>query len=195
MFRLDLGSARSYCDGMSRRSFLQLGVAGMASVGLPQLLRAREQSAGRAGPTKDTSVILLWLDGGPSHLDLYDMKPDAPEEYRGIWRPIRTNVPGMEITELFPKQAKVADKFSIVRSLHHDDGDHYGGAHRMLTGRPGASGRDQSGKYPSIGSIAAKVCGPRNDGMPPYVSVPYGMTVGSRPGYMGANYLGRQYDP
>src|SRR5256884_7137256 len=121
MFRLDLGRApRRYCDGMSRRSFLQLGVAGMASVGLPQLLRAKEQSAATSGSKKNTSVILIWLDGGPSHMDLYDMKPDAPAEYRGLWRPIPTNVPGMRISELFPKQARVADKFSIVRSIWQD---------------------------------------------------------------------------
>src|SRR5215216_3898353 len=116
MFRLDLGSSGRYCDGLSRRSFLQLGIAGMAGVALPQLLRAKEQSA---GTRKNTSVILLWLDGGPSHLDLYDMKPDAPEEYRGIWRPIRTRVPGFDITELYPKQAQVTDKFSVVRELYH----------------------------------------------------------------------------
>ena len=77
--------------------------------------------AGVAGvPKKDTSVILLWLDGGPSHLDLYDLKPEAPPEVRGIWNPIQTNVPGFDISEMFPLQAKVADKFSLVRSLHHD---------------------------------------------------------------------------
>src|SRR5205085_6606427 len=74
MFRLDLGSTSRYCDGLSRRSFLQLGVAGLASVGLPALLRAKETSKGRLGQTKNTSVILIWLDGGPSHMDLYDMK-------------------------------------------------------------------------------------------------------------------------
>src|SRR4051794_32661099 len=114
MFRLDLGAApRRYCDGMSRRSFLQLGVAGMAAVGLPHLLQARAHSAERPGSTKDTAVILIWLDGGPGHMDMYDMKPDAPPEYRGIWKAIRTVVPGLDVTELFPKQAQVADKFSI----------------------------------------------------------------------------------
>ena len=132
MFRLDLGTTQRYCDGLNRRSFLQLGVAGLASVGLPQLLRAREASAAAAGSTKDTSVILIWLDGGPSHLDLYDMKPDAPAEYRGLWKPIRTRVPGFDVTELFPKQATVTDKFSMVRSLHHGTGDHFAGGHRML---------------------------------------------------------------
>ena len=133
MFRLDLGAAARYCDGLSRRSFLALGVAGLAQVGLPQLLRAREASAAK----KDTAVILLWLDGGPSHMDLYDMKPEAPAEYRGFWKSIKTNVPGIEVTELFPKQAKVADKFALLRSLHHNTGDHFSGGHAMLTGRRG----------------------------------------------------------
>src|SRR5262245_61406491 len=133
MVRIDLGTAGKYCDGLSRRSFLQLGVAGMASVGLPRLLWAKHESAAKTGATKDTSVILIWLDGGPSHMDLYDLKPEAPAEYRGLWKPIRTKVPGFDITELFPKQAKVTDKFSIVRSLHHDTGDHFAGGHRMLT--------------------------------------------------------------
>ena len=142
MFRLDLGRSPRYCDGLSRRSFLQLGVAGMASVGLPQLLRAKAASAAATdGAAKNTSVILIWLDGGPSHMDLYDMKPDAPAEYRGLWKPIRTRVPGFDITEMFPKQAQVTDKFSIVRSLHHDTGDHFAGGHRMLTAKDmGVSG-------------------------------------------------------
>ena len=101
MLRIDAGTAGRYCDGMSRRSCIQLGDAGMASVGLPSLLRAKEQSLDR----KNTSCILIWLDGGPSHLDLYDMKPEAPLEVRGMWNPIPTNVPGFDITELFPKQA------------------------------------------------------------------------------------------
>jgi hypothetical protein len=128
-------------------------------------------------------------------MDLYDMKPDAPAEYRGMWRPIKTNVAGMQISELFPKQAKVADKFSIVRSIWHNDGDHFGGAHRMLTGRPGATGANTMGRYPSIGSIATKVTGARRPGMPPYVAVPHASSVGIRPGYFGANYLGQPHDP
>src|SRR5438093_13302939 len=161
MLRIEAGTTGKYCDGISRRSFVQIGVAGMAAVALPEIPRAKEAAATLGAAKKDTSVILLWLDGGPSHMDLYALKPEAPAEYRGIWRPIRTNVPGIEISELFPLQAKVADKFSIVRSLHHEDGDHFGGAHRMLTGRGGAKGNDQAGKYPGIGAIATKVCGAR----------------------------------
>jgi hypothetical protein len=194
MIRIDFGSTRRYCDGMSRRSFLQLGVAGMASVGLPRLLQAREQSSGSS--KKNTSVILIWLDGGPSHMDLYDMKPDAPAEYRGLWKPIRTKVPGFDITELFPKQAKVTDKFSIVRSLHHDTGDHFSGGHRMLTTKDlGVSGAKNDPMFPGIGAIVAKELGSRQPGIPAYTAVPYASSIGINPGYFGGNFLGKQYNP
>lgn len=195
MFRIDAGVTGRYCDGLSRRSFVKIGVAGMAGAALPEILRARETSAIPGRPQKNTSVILIWLDGGPSHLDLYDLKPEAPSEYRGIWKPIRTNVPGIEITELFPLQARVADRFSLVRSLHHGSGDHFTAGDFMLSGRGAANGGDTTSRYPSIASIAAKVCGPRRAGMPPYVAVPYAMSIGLRPGYFGANYLGVQHNP
>lgn len=195
MFRIEAGTSGRYCDGLNRRSFVQLGMAGMGAVGLPQLLQAKEESANQGLSRKDTSVILIWLDGGPGHMDLYDLKPDAPAEYRGIWNPIRTNVEGMEISELFPLQARCADKFSIVRSLHHDNGDHFTAGHFMLTGRGGASGADTPGKAPFVGSVATKMTGPRQPGMPPYVAVPYGMSIGLRPGYFGANYLGVANNP
>ncbi|MCA9172001.1 MAG: DUF1501 domain-containing protein, partial [Planctomycetales bacterium] len=109
MLRVALGASRPNCDNLNRRSFLQIGAAGMAGIGLPEILRAKTRSAEQGTAAKDTSVILLWLDGGPSHMDLYDLKPAAPAEYRGIWSPIKTNVPGFEISELFPLQAKIAD--------------------------------------------------------------------------------------
>jgi hypothetical protein len=194
MFSVLAGKTPRYCDGLSRRSFLKLGVAGMASLGLGDVLRARAATA-EAGK-KDTAVILLWLDGGPSHMDLYDLKPDAPAEYRGLWKPIRTNVPGLDISELFPRQARVADKFSIVRSLHHDTGDHFTGGHWMLTGRGGrVSGANNEGQYPSLGSIVAKVRGPNRPGLPAYVAIPHAMSIGLRPGYFGANYLGMPFNP
>jgi hypothetical protein len=193
MFQLDLGSSGRYCDGMNRRSFLQVGVAGMAAVGMPELLRAKSQS-----PTssKNTSVILIWLDGGPGHMDMYDMKPDAPAEYRGIWRPIRTKVPGFDVTELFPKQAKLTDKFSMVRSLHHDTGDHFSGGHRMLTTKDmGVSGANTAQKFPGIGAIVNREIGPRAAGMPGYVGVPHAASIGIVPGYFGGHMLGVQHDP
>src|SRR4051812_16948300 len=152
MFRLDLGSSSRYCDGINRRSFLSLGVTGMASVALPELFRARAVSAEASGVKKNTSIILIWLDGGPGHMDMYDMKPDAPAEYRGLWKPIRTKVPGFDSSELFPKQAQLTDNFSIVRSLHHDSGDHFAGGHRMLTTKDmGVSGLNGDIRFPSIG--------------------------------------------
>src|SRR5206468_7079583 len=196
MFRLNLGSTARYCDGLSRRSFLQLGVAGMAAVGLPGLLRAKEESAKTLGHTKNTSVILIWLDGGPGHMDMYDMKPDAPAEYRGLWKPIRTKVPGFDITEMFPRQAQVTDKFSIVRSLHHDTGDHFAGGHRMLTAKDlGVSGANTNQKFPGIGAIVAREAGPRRKAMPAYVAVPHAASIGLTPGYFGGHMLGAQYNP
>jgi uncharacterized protein (DUF1501 family) len=195
MFRLDLGSTDRYCDGLNRRSFLQLGVAGMASVSLPGVLRAKADSQ-KSLARKDTSVILIWLDGGPSHLDLYDMKPDAPAEYRGLWKPIRTKVPGFEITELFPKQAKVTDKFSMVRSLHHDTGDHFAAGHRMLTAKDmGVSGANTAQKFPGIGAVVNRELGPRRPGVPGYVATPHAASIGLVPGYFGGHLLGVANDP
>ena len=192
MFRLNAGRSDRYCDGMSRRSFLSVGVSGMASVALPAVLKAKAESSQK----KETSCILIWLDGGPSHMDMYDMKPDAPKEYAGIWKPIRTRVPGFDITELYPKQARIADKFSMVRSLHVDSGDHFAGGHRMLTTKNmGVSGANNAGKFPSIGSIVNRELGPRQKGMPGYVALPYGMSIGLRPGYFGGHFLGSQHNP
>lgn len=195
MLRIDAGNTGRYCDGLSRRSFLQIGMAGMGTLGLADLLRAKELSRPEGKSKKDTSVILLWLDGGPSHMDTYDLKPEAAAEYRGLWRPIPTNVPGMDITELFPLQAKIADKFSLVRSLHHNSGDHFTGGDWMLSGRGIATGGNTTPKHPFFGSIATKITGPRRAGMPANVAIPYAMSIGLRPGYFGGNYLGVQHDP
>jgi len=192
VLRIEAGSTPRYCDGHSRRSFLQIGLTGLASLGLPQILRAKEQSRSSA---KDTACILIWLDGGPGHMDMYDMKPQAPAEYRGLWNPIPTNVPGVEITELYPLQARCADKFSIVRSLPPATGDHFRAGHRLPTGRGGARGPDPPGKYPFVGAIATKLLGPRKPGMPAHAAVPYASSIGLRPGYFGGNYLGVAHNP
>src|SRR5436305_7680409 len=126
----------SSCPGpLSRRSFLQLCSLGLGGWGMSQLLplRARAREAGADVP--DTSVILIWLPGGPPHMETYDMKPDAPEEYRGAFRPIKTVVPGLEVCELLPLHARVADRFALVRSIAHIFADHGGGHKRFLTGR------------------------------------------------------------
>src|SRR5581483_3966707 len=141
--------------------------------------------------TRKTSVILIWLDGGPSHLDLYDLKPDAPAEIRGIWKPIRSRVPGFDITEMFPRQARLTDKFSVVRSLHHGTGDHFAGMHRMLTAKDlGVATANTAPKFPSIGSVASHQLGPRHDAMPAYAVLP-----SSRNFYLGAHMLGTQHNP
>jgi hypothetical protein len=194
MFQLDLGRSPRYCDGLNRRSFLKIGVAGMAAVGLPELLRARAENSGQRGAAKNTRVILIWLDGGPGHMDLYDMKPDAPVEYRGLWKPIRTRVPGFDITEMFPLQAQVTDKFSMVRSLHCDTNDHLSAAHRMLTTKDmGVNGVNREQRFPSIGAFMAREAGPRQRGLPAYVVVPKAVTVGSF--YFGGHMIGAQYNP
>lgn len=138
---------------------------------LPDVLRAR---AAAGAERHETSVILFWMWGGPSQLETYDMKPDAPSEYRGPLRPIRTNVPGIEICEYLPLQAKIADKFSLIRSLHHDMSAHNDGSIEMLTGqtpaRPDPTSVARS-EHPDFGMVASCVRGPRPDGLPQYVGV------------------------
>jgi uncharacterized protein (DUF1501 family) len=195
MFRLDLGPSGRYCDGRTRRSFLQLGAAGFAGLGLAGLPVARGSDR-PASAGKNTSVILVWLDGGPSHIDLWDMKPDAPAEYAGIWRPTRTAVPGLDVSEMLPRQARAARHFSIVRSLHHDTGDHFAGGHRMLTAKDlGVSGANTAPKFPGIGAIVDRAVGPRAAGMPGYVAVPHAASIGLVPGYFGGHMIGAQHDP
>src|SRR5256885_6851346 len=168
----------------------------MASLGLPQVLRAKAESAASTASRKNTRMILIWLDGGPGHMDMYDMKPDAPAEYRGLWKPIRSRVPGFDLTEMYPKQAKVTDKFSVVRSLHHDTGDHFAGGHRMLTAKDmGVSGANNAQKFPGIGAIVNRQIGPRRPGTPGYVAVPHAARIGLVPGYFGRAQLGGANDP
>src|SRR5438552_16322954 len=104
------------CDGISRRSFLKVGALTVGGLTLADLLRLKAQAAEKA-PTPNKAVIMVYLNGGPSHVDMYDLKPDAPVEYRGEFKPIKTNVPGFDICELMPMQAKIADKLALVRNL------------------------------------------------------------------------------
>lgn len=199
MLRIDLGECtRRYCDGLSRRSFLQVGALGVAGLALPDFLRAnsvaRLSTAVTAVP-RDTAVIMIWLDGGPTHMETYDPKPDAPAEYRGPLKSIKTNVPGIQINELLPRHAQVMDKLAIVRSMNHTTGDHFAGAHWMLTGYHGSTAERLDPMYPSAGSIAAKLHGANQPGMPAYVAVPVASSVGLVPGYNSAAYLGAAYNP
>src|SRR5262249_26419618 len=126
----------------------------------PSLARlfAAEESAARRGRSlsRDFSVILFWANGGPSHLDTFDLKPGAPAEVRGPFRPIRTNVPGIQSSEHLPRLARMADRFALVRSLHHNRAEHSGGTHRFLTGYPSVAANLKDAEYPDVGSVVAR---------------------------------------
>src|SRR5688572_25991769 len=129
------------CEGMTRRDCLQLGLAGLAGGGLTNMLRLSAQAAGTGpkGPIKTArakACIMLWLDGGPSHFETFDPKPDAPIEIRGEFDPIATKTPGVQFCETIPKLASISDKLSIVRSIRHNQGNHGAGNHYMMTGAP-----------------------------------------------------------
>jgi Protein of unknown function (DUF1501) len=195
MLNVAVNDRHRYCDGLSRRSFLTAGALSAAALLLPDWLRVKAHAGQSSQPTRDTSIILIWLDGGPTHMETYDVKVDAPAEYRGSMKTTRTNVPGVEIAELFSEQAKCMDKLAVVRSLHHTTGDHFAAAHWMLTGYLGANAARLDATDPSGASIAAKVCGARKPGVPSYVAVPHAASVGLNPGYNGAAYLGAEFNP
>jgi hypothetical protein len=171
------------CDGVTRRDFFRVGALGFGGLTLANLLNARAHGAAdeRAKPK---SVIMVYLPGGPSHIDMYDLKPDAPVEIRGEFKPIQTNVPGLDICELMPLQAKIADKFSIVRGLQCVDTH---SAELLMRGHLGGPQR-----RPVFGSIVSKLRGGCGDsGMPHYVAL--GGENGADPG--DPAYLGSAYKP
>jgi hypothetical protein len=192
MLTLQRGSPSRTCQGPSRRTAIKAGFLGVAGLGLGDFFRLRAQGA--AAPTK-TSCILLWLDGGPSHFESYDPKPEAPAEYRGPFQAINTNVPGIRVCETLPEHAKRADRMALLRSVHHDTGDHFAGAHAMLTGRFGATGVNTQQRYPGVGAYVSRVRGTNAPGLPAYVGLPSAESVYIFPGYHGASYLGGQYNP
>src|SRR4051812_32053442 len=168
------GSSQRFCDGISRRNFLQIGAFG-AGLSLAGMLRAREASGTRSS---SKAAILIYLPGGPSHMDMYDLKPDAPKEFRGEFKPIQTNVPGVQISEHFPLQAKMWDKFAAVRSLQTVD-EH--SDTMVMTGFPDRVNR--TAHRPSAGAVISKLRG-SGHGVPPFVSL-RNMTRGTEPGYLG----------
>src|SRR6476660_7482862 len=137
---LDLvGRPFQCCDGVTRRGLLKAGFLGLAGLSLPDLLRAKAAGdGGSSSQGNDLSIILVWLDGGPPQHETYDPKPDAPSEFRGPLAPMDTAVPGIRISELLPYHARMMDRMSIIRSMHHDNGDHFAAAHWMLTGYHGS---------------------------------------------------------
>jgi hypothetical protein len=177
---------------VNRRVAVLAGMLGIGGLTLGDLLRLRAAGAARAS---QKSVILVWLDGGPSQLESYDPKPDAPPEFRGPFAAIASRAPSIHLSELMEQQAKIADRLAFIRSVHHSTGDHFAGAHWMLTGRFGATSVSKQARYPSFGSIIARQCGARRPGMPAYVGLPAAESVYLFPGYHGAAYLGGAHNP
>lgn len=178
-----------FCPGpMDRRSWLQIGGLSLGALvtGASPNLATLFAAEGTATSRKDFSVILFWANGGPSHLDTFDLKPDSPAEIRGPFRPIRTNVPGMDICEHLPTLAKMADRFTLVRSLFHNRAEHSGGTHRFLTGYSSVAADLNHSEFPDIGSVVAKRLEGRDRDVPLYV----GNTkfYGGGPAYLGPAY-------
>ncbi len=189
MFTL-LGRSHQTCDGVSRRNFLQVGSLGIGGLSLANMLRHEAQGAPQNGRSTGArkSVILIYLAGGPSHIDMYDLKPEAPAEFRGEFKPIATNVPGVEISEHLPLQARLMDKLAIVRSGCHTNAGHGMGSQWMQTGWH-ATIEVNDNLYPSIGSVVSKMKGPNEPGLPAYCNVPRTLSFGK------AAYLGASYNP
>ncbi len=167
--------ARLCGGGHTRREFLQVGALAAIGLSLPQYLRARESGLVKPGHDQRACIMIFNL-GGPSHIDLWDMKPDAPSEIRGPFQPIRTRSDAFEISELLPRHAKIADKFSLVRSCHHDGAAvHDAGWQMMQTGRRFTGGIHT----PHAGSVASYLMGRKTD-LPPFVVLPQLMGRGRR---------------
>ena len=177
------------CDGVTRRSFLKVGALGLGGLSLPSLLAARPAPARR-----DTAVILFWMAGGPSHIDTYDMKPSAPLEVRGPFRPMQTRLPGFQVCELMPRHARTADKFSIIRSIRHELGVHDDASHWVQTGYPLLNARERGQQQPAQGAVVSHLRGPVRADMPAYVCLPeaYSSPQGF---YQKAASLGARHDP
>lgn len=178
------GDNQRFCDGVSRRTFLKIGGLTLGGLTLPTLLRA-QAAAGEKG-SSHKSVIMIYLPGGPSHMDTYDLKPNAPEEYRGEFKAINGNVPGMDFCELFPRQAAIADKLTLVRSVVGAVSEHAPAL--LLNGYGESLGKSQGGR-PSLGSIVSKLQGPTDPRVPPYVNL-----MGGYPG-VDAGYAGVAHRP
>jgi hypothetical protein len=176
------GGAERFCDGISRRSFLRAGGLALGGLALSDLLRLKAQGA-VAPERRGKSVIMICLGGGPSHVDTYDMKPEAPTDIRGEFRPIKSNVPGMELSELLPQQAKIADKFAVVRSATWEEPDHQ--RIEIFTGFPKRQRR------PSFGSYVSRLAPGRDGALPKFVSLKgddQEIAEAEQPLWVGAQY-------
>jgi hypothetical protein len=184
-----LGPPTRLCDG-SRRRFLRIGALGAFGLTLPRLLEAEAAGAERGHPAK--SCILLWLQGGPSQIDTFDPKPDAPPEVRGPYRPIPTNVAGIRVAEVFPRLARCADKYALLRSVHHPEPAHITGHQWMLCGTGNGAVA-----YPNMAAVVARLRGGRSL-LPPWVMLPnvaYETNASPERLCQTAGYLGPEHDP
>ncbi len=191
MIRLDAERPVHFCDGITRRDFLHAGSLSGLGLGLPALTALEAQGAVRKD--RDVNCIMIFMLGGPSQLDTWDMKPDAPLEIRGPYQPIETNVPGIRISEIFPRMARHADKYALVRSAYHTAAAVHDTGHQMMqTGRLFTGGIE----HPHAGAVLARLKGPKG-AAPPHVVLPtpMGPTGGNLPHGQSAGYLGKQYDP
>ncbi len=191
MFRLDARKPVHFCDGLTRRDFLHAGSLSLLGLGLSSFAQAK--AAGGVAKDKDVNCILLFLVGGPSQVDTWDMKPDAPPEVRGPFRPIDTNVPGIQISELFPRLATLMDKVSLIRTVYHNATAVHDTGHQMMqTGRLFTGGIE----HPHMGCVLTHQKGARGDA-PSHVLIPrpIGNTGGNMPHGQNAGYLGKMYDP
>lgn len=175
------GSPRRYCDRIHRRDFLRIGALGLGGLALPDILRLRAQAGTASSPR---AVIMVCLAGGPSHLDMYDLKPDAPADYRGEFKAIKTNVPGFDICEHMPLQARIADKLALVRTVQFVEPMQHE-LEEVYTGFPKASRR------PSFGSVISRFRG-GDTKLPSYVSLDYNTGTA---GYESPQYLGAAHRP
>ncbi len=188
MLKIEGGQYR-FCDGLSRRNFLQIGGLAMGGLALPEILRA-EAATGISGGNK--GIIMIFLPGGPPHQDMWDLKTQAPSEVRGEFEPIETAVPGIEICEMFPRLAKMTNKLAFIRSVVGASGRHE--AFQCLTGHSSNEASPQGG-WPSLGSAVAKLQGPRAPGVPAF------MGMSPKMGHMpwadngSAGFLGPAYAP
>ena len=188
-----MNALNTNCAGVARRDFIQLGVGGVLGLGMGDLLRLRAdaaQASGKASPDQ-VNCILVWLDGGPTHYETFDPKPDAPSEVRGKFKPIPTNVPGVSFCETMPKLAKTLDKMAVVRSICHKDPNHGGGNHYMMTGAPTpvpVNCGSSVSFHPSFGSMVSHLRG-ISDGLPAYATLP------RKSRSAGPHFLGGQHAP
>lgn len=181
-----LGNKYRLCDRIPRRAFLQIGGLGLCGLTLADLLRADEKRSNRS---RQKSVIMIFLPGGPSHIDTFDMKPHAPAEIRGEFAPIATNVPGIDVCELYPHVARTMDKLVLIRSLTGTPDDH--ASDICLTGHP-RLGPQPSGGWPSFGSVVSKLLGPHDKSVPPSIDLADNMLHGPYndpgPGFLGVGH-------